>query len=231
RTYSPGPQPTASLATTKPPSLRFSGFTCRSRRNLSPSILGSFRVATTVPTTFARSMATPRPRLLLAAVRADLLLDLSLTAEREDEVDVDVRAGDDVGRDDVADARRPVLARVHGRLHGRHVAADDGGHVTAPRLLVAHELHLRGLHHRVGRFDHRREGAALDHSQCFSHFDPPCSVLHPFPGRFGVPWRFLKTSPRARKGPGSPARPQAGPRRCRGPLPPGRPCRTSQRRR
>src|SRR5512141_2213524 len=98
-------------------------------------------------TSVAATLSTAR--LLLAAVRPDLLLDLRLAAERKDEVHVDVGAGDDVGGDDLADARRSVLPRVHGRLDRSHVSADDRSHVAAPRLLVADELHLRGLHHRV----------------------------------------------------------------------------------
>src|SRR5215468_6933451 len=103
-----------------------SGLTWRRTRNLSPSTRGSLRVATRVPTTFARSIAGPR---LLAASRVDLLLHLGLAAQREDEVHVDVRAGDDVRGDDLADAGGAVLPGLDRRLHRGDVAADDGGDV------------------------------------------------------------------------------------------------------
>src|SRR5713101_7682461 len=147
-------------------------------------------------------------RLLLAAVRPDLLLDLRLAAERKDEVHIDVGAGDDVGGDDLADARRPVLPRVHGRLYHRHVSADDRSHVAAPRLLVADELHLRGLHHRVGRLHHRRERAAFDHSQCFGHFDPPPYFYTRPGGIFRFSMAFVKPLARVLSVPGSPVRPR-----------------------
>ena len=60
-------------------------------------------------------------------------------------------------------------ARLDRGLHRRDVAAHDGGHVAAAGLLVADELDLGGLHHRVGRLDHRGEPAGLDHSQCVCH--------------------------------------------------------------
>jgi hypothetical protein len=88
-----------------------------------------------------------------------------------------VGTGDDVGGDDLLSQEKTGDLWVHGRLYGRHVSADDRSDVAAPRLLVADELHLRGLHHRVGRLHHRRERAAFDHSQCFGHLD---SSLFPF---------------------------------------------------
>src|SRR5262249_11154307 len=146
--------------------------------------------ATRVPTTLARSISTPplaprgdasrgsaKPSLyapaLLAAAPVELLLDLALAAEREDQIHVEVRAGEDVRGDDLPDPPGACLAGVDRGLHGRHVAPDDRGDVAAARLLVPDELDLGGLDHGVGRLDHRRERARFNHSQCIGHHSPP----------------------------------------------------------
>src|SRR5262245_47782723 len=85
-------------------------------RNFSPASSGSFRVETTVPTTTPINMAG-----LLTALR------FFLAAERQDEVDVGVRARDDVHRHQLADALGCALAGLGGRLHRRDVATNDRG--------------------------------------------------------------------------------------------------------
>src|SRR3990172_8635499 len=69
----------------------------------------------------------------------------------------------------VPTTRPSSTGRPRSLLRRGHVPAHDGRHVAAARLLVRDELHLRRLDHRVGRLDHCRKPAALDHSQCFSH--------------------------------------------------------------
>src|SRR5262249_49878691 len=96
-----------------------------------------------------------------------------LTAERQHQVDVGVRARNDVHADQLAHALRGALTGLGRRLHRRDVAADDGGHVAAADLLVPDQLDAGRLHHRVRGFDHTDEALGLDHSQCISHLLSP----------------------------------------------------------
>src|SRR3990170_758081 len=145
---------------TYPPVSASSTSSWRITSSVSPSMVGSFFEATRVPTT--RPSSTGRPGSLLGR-------GLIGAAKGENHVDVDVRAGDHVRGDDLADLLRAADAGVDRGLHRGDVTAHDGRHVAAARLLVRDELHLRRLDHRVGRLDHCRKPAALDHSQCFSH--------------------------------------------------------------
>ena len=91
-------------------------------------------------------------------------------ADRQRVLEVGVRARDDVHRHQLADAARRGGAGVGGRLHGRDVAAHDGGDVAGADLLPADQRDLRGLDHGVGRLDHGDQPLGLDHSQRLSHF-------------------------------------------------------------
>src|SRR5689334_6204908 len=154
-TTSPRPAPTASTAIAIAPVGLPSTSQARTTRSLSPSSVGSLRVATSVPMTLPRTIES----LLVGAG----------PAERQHRVDVGVRPRDHVDRDDLAHALGGALAGLGGGLHGRDVAAHDRGDVAAAGLLVAHELDLRRLDHGIGGFDHADEALHFDHSKRISH--------------------------------------------------------------
>ena len=85
--------------------------------------------------------------------------------DREDLVEVVGRTRDDVDADQLADAARGGGAGVGRGLHGADVAADDRGDQAGIDLLPADEDDVRGLHHRVGRFDHADQAARFDHAE------------------------------------------------------------------
>ena len=75
----------------------------------------------------------------------------------------------DVDRDELAHPARRRSAGVGGRLHGRDVAAHDGGHVAGADLLPADERDLCRLDHRVGGLDHRDQTLRFDHPKRLTH--------------------------------------------------------------
>src|SRR5262245_43997343 len=147
-TTSSRPAPTASAATTRPPDGESLSSSSRTTRSLRPERPASLRVETTVPTTW--------PRITRSLPGSFALADGQHVLERR------VRTRDDVDGDDFADAGGRRLAGFGRRAHRRDVAADDRGDIAAADLLVADQLHLGGLHHRVRGFDHRDEAAGLD---------------------------------------------------------------------
>ena len=80
-----------------------------------------------------------------------------------------MRARDDVHRHELADAPRRRGAGVGRGFHGRDVAAHDRGHVAGADLLPADQRDLGGLHHRVGRLDHRDQALGFDHPERLTH--------------------------------------------------------------
>lgn len=69
---------------------------------------------------------------------------------------------------------------VGGRLHRAHVAPHHDGHQAAAHLLLAHQLHVGGFHHGVGRLDGAHQSFCLHHTQCvcIGHITvPPVSRL------------------------------------------------------
>src|SRR6267142_2416450 len=152
-TSSSAPAPTASAATTNAPTGLKWASTSRTSSSLSPRSPASLRVDTTVPITCARIIAA----LLLGArnLRA---------VDRQHLFEHAVRARDDVHAHDLTHLGRGGRTRLGRGAHRGHVAAHDGRHVAAADLLVVHELHPGGLHHRIGRLDHGHESARLDQS-------------------------------------------------------------------
>jgi hypothetical protein len=74
-----------------------------------------------------------------------------------------------VDRYQLADTARRGRPGIGRRLHGRDVTADNRRHIAGANLLPADQRHLRGLDHRVGRFDHRDEAFGLDHAERLTH--------------------------------------------------------------
>ena len=142
-----------------------------------------------------------------------------LPAQGQRLVHAGVRPRDHVGAHHLPHLLRRPRPRVHRRPAGRHVPAHDRRHVAAPDLLEAHQVHLRRLHHRVGRFHHRREPPRLDHPQ---------ERRFPFSAMLVSLLISARRSPRSRARSGRPAAP---PRPCAPrslpPLPPR--CRSARR--
>ena len=80
-----------------------------------------------------------------------------------------MRTRNDVHRHELADAARRGGAGVGRGLHGRDVAAHDGGHVAGADLLPADQRDLGGLDHGVGRLDHRDQPFGFDHPERLTH--------------------------------------------------------------
>src|SRR4029079_7600302 len=77
-------------------------------------------------------------------------------------------------------------ACVRCRFHRRHVSADDGGDEASVNFLPSHKHDVRGLHHRVGVFDHSDEAAR------FHKAERVTQLLAGWCGRFpglGAHWR------------------------------------------
>lgn len=69
---------------------------------------------------------------------------------------------------------------VGGRLYRAHVAPHHDGHQAAAHLLLAHQLHVGGFHHGVGRLNSAHQSLCLHHTQCvcIGHITvPPVSRL------------------------------------------------------
>src|SRR5437762_1119331 len=118
-TRSPKPEPTVSTETTYPGSSLPSGEMGLTMSSFLPSRRGSFRVATTVPTTRARIMAALSPAIGLRLRLAD----------RQNVFQALVRARDDMHRNQLSNPARRRRPGIGGRAHGRHVAAHHRGYV------------------------------------------------------------------------------------------------------
>ena len=68
-----------------------------------------------------------------------------------------MRASDDVAADHLADLLGVAHSGIDGGLDRGDVATHDGGDVAATGLLVADQLDLGGLDHRVSGLDHGGE--------------------------------------------------------------------------
>ncbi len=67
------------------------------------------------------------------------------------------------------DAAGRGRAGIGGRLDGADVSAGHHRHVSGPDVLLGDQLDVRGLHHRVSRFDGADEATGFDESQGVSH--------------------------------------------------------------
>ena len=92
-----------------------------------------------------------------------------------------MRTRDDVHRDELADAARRRGTGIGRSLHGRDVAADDRGHVAGADFLPADQRDLRGLHHRVGRLDHRDQALRFNHPKRLTHYSLLYGLLRLIP--------------------------------------------------
>jgi hypothetical protein len=65
---------------------------------------------------------------------------------------------------DTAGCRR---SGVCSSLNSADITSHKYGHVTGTNVLLADQLHIRGFHHCVGRFDGTDKTLGLDHTKCF----------------------------------------------------------------
>jgi len=70
--------------------------------------------------------------------------------------------------------RRPGVGRG---LDRAHVAAHEDGDVARADVLLADELYVGGLDHRVRGLDRADEAFGLDHSECFERHHFKSSLL------------------------------------------------------
>ena len=85
----------------------------------------------------------------------------------QDSFDFCVRTGDDVDRDELADAARGRGAGVRRGLDGADVAAHEDGDVAGPDVFLGDEHDVCGFHHRVGGLDRPDQPARFHHSERF----------------------------------------------------------------
>src|SRR5215204_136431 len=83
---------------------------------------------------------------------------------------------------DLADSLSRGSAGVDSTTNRSDVATHDGGHEAGVDLLPADEANVRGLHHRIGGFNHCHQATAFDHSECFRHQLPPSAQIVAKPG-------------------------------------------------
>src|SRR5215475_4892758 len=91
----------------------------------------------------------------------------AVTVLRDDAFDFDVRARDDMHRDQFADSASRRGAGVSGRLDRADIAANEDGHVTRANVLLADQLNIGGFDHRVSGFDRADKAFSLDHAESF----------------------------------------------------------------
>src|SRR5438477_7782566 len=99
------------------------------------------------------------------------------TVARQHALDFGVRARDDVDADQLADSSRRRRPGVGRGLDRAHVAAHEDGDVARADVLLADELDVGGLDHRVGGLDRADETLGLDHSECFERHSFKSSLL------------------------------------------------------
>ncbi len=87
-----------------------------------------------------------------------------------DDVEVLVRAGNDLHADDFADASAGGGPGVGRGLHRGHVAGHKDADQAAAHLVPTEELDVGRLQRRVGRLDQGHETLGLDHPERFHHF-------------------------------------------------------------
>src|SRR5439155_5498002 len=93
------------------------------------------------------------------------------SAYRENLIEVVGRPRNDVHANELADAAGGGRACVGGRFHRTDIAAYDCRHESGVDFLPADEGDIRGLHHRVGGFNHADETARLHHAERVADVD------------------------------------------------------------
>src|SRR6266511_915640 len=91
----------------------------------------------------------------------------AVTVLWDDAFDFDVRARDDMHRDQLAHPPRGGGAGVRGRFDSAYVAANEDGHVARSDVLLADQLDIGGLDHRVSGFNRADKAFGLDHAESF----------------------------------------------------------------
>src|SRR5512143_3937768 len=86
------------------------------------------------------------------------------TAQRQHQIDVDMRAWNDMDCNHFADLLSATHTGFDRGLDRRDVAADNGSDETAASLLVTDQLNFGGFDHCIAGFDYCRKTFTLDHA-------------------------------------------------------------------
>ena len=112
----------------------------------------------------ARERKRRRAAIAAKAVK-ELRSDSRPLPDRKNLLEVVGGTRNDVDADQLADAAGGGRSGIGRGLHRTHVAANERRDQAGIDLLPAHEHDVRGLEHRVGRFDHADQPARLDHAE------------------------------------------------------------------
>src|SRR5262249_6293329 len=85
----------------------------------------------------------------------------------DDAFDFNVRAWDDMNRDQFADSPSGGGAGVCGRFDRADIAANEDSHVSRADVFFADQLNIGGFDHRVSGFDRADKAFRLDHAESF----------------------------------------------------------------
>jgi hypothetical protein len=85
----------------------------------------------------------------------------------DDAFDFDVRAWDDMNRDQFANSPGGGGAGVRGSFDRADIAANEDGHVARANVFLADQLNIGGFDHRVSGFDRADKAFRLDHAESF----------------------------------------------------------------
>src|SRR5262244_659 len=91
----------------------------------------------------------------------------AITVLWDDAFDFDVRAWDDMNRDQFADSPGGGGAGVRGRFDRADIPANEDGYVARADVLLADQLNIGGFDHRVSGFDRADKAFRLDHAESF----------------------------------------------------------------
>src|SRR5512132_4471809 len=64
-------------------------------------------------------------------------------------------------------------ARIGRGFYGCHISAHNRGNESRADFFVADQSNVCGLHHSIGRFNHRDQTFGFNHAECFLHSVAP----------------------------------------------------------
>jgi hypothetical protein len=88
---------------------------------------------------------------------------------RQTKIYVHMRLRDHMRRDYFADSLAGGGACIDSTADSSYITTNDSCDQTGIDLFPADKTNIRGLHHRIGGFDHRNQPTAFHHSECFRH--------------------------------------------------------------
>ena len=98
---------------------------------------------------------------------------LTFWPTRYSNVHIIMRLRDDMRGNNFADLASGGCACIDRTPNGCDITTDDGGNQAGVNFFPADESNIRRLNHGVGRFNHRHQASAFNHSKCFRHMLSP----------------------------------------------------------